>query len=260
MVKYKNNKSAFTLIELLVVVSIIALLVSILLPALSGARFQAKRVYCLTNIKNQHIAQFMYATDNNGKFAPHNDSWPHYYRSGQVAGSGYLHELMKDSYISDSKIFLCPLQKRMGGAWEDLKWQHPDMPSYAAWDYVDSDGNSTINIFTGYLWTANYDCPWRAISFVDNEPVWPKNDSECNARKAFITHDIIRFVNVGGNSWWYDHGHGGSDKPIDDANMTFDEASKSKDNPVGYADGHAEWTPRSQLKLRVLIGTTEFYY
>ena len=61
----KNHKG-FTLIELLVVISIIALLVSILMPALSKAREQAKVTVCLFNLRNLGTAWCMYADDNDG--------------------------------------------------------------------------------------------------------------------------------------------------------------------------------------------------
>ena len=61
---------AFTLIELLVVVSIIALLVSILLPALGKAREQAKRTMCLTNQRSIATALVEYATEWNDNFPP----------------------------------------------------------------------------------------------------------------------------------------------------------------------------------------------
>ena len=67
----KRKDIGFTLIELLVVISMIALLVAILLPALSKARYQAKRVYCTHNQRSQHLAQTMYALDNEGKFPAH---------------------------------------------------------------------------------------------------------------------------------------------------------------------------------------------
>jgi prepilin-type N-terminal cleavage/methylation domain-containing protein/prepilin-type processing-associated H-X9-DG protein len=54
-------RSAFTLIELLVVVAIIALLISILLPSLNGARNQAKQVYCLNNLSQIGKAALVYA-------------------------------------------------------------------------------------------------------------------------------------------------------------------------------------------------------
>jgi prepilin-type N-terminal cleavage/methylation domain-containing protein len=56
----------FTIIELLVVISIIALLVSLLLPSMSKARDQAKRAQCLNNLRMGAIAMSAYANDQHG--------------------------------------------------------------------------------------------------------------------------------------------------------------------------------------------------
>ena len=60
------KRKGFTLIELLVVIGIIALLVSILMPALSRAKELAKRTVCSTNLKGMGTATAIYMNDNKG--------------------------------------------------------------------------------------------------------------------------------------------------------------------------------------------------
>ena len=61
------RQSGFTLIELLVVIAIIAVLMGILMPALTRVREQGKRVVCLNNLKQLTMAWIMYADANDDK-------------------------------------------------------------------------------------------------------------------------------------------------------------------------------------------------
>lgn len=60
----------FTLVELLVVIGVIALLISLLLPALARAREQNKAVKCASQLQQLYLAQTFYANDNAGRFTP----------------------------------------------------------------------------------------------------------------------------------------------------------------------------------------------
>ncbi len=64
----RNKKSGFTLVELLVVIAIIALLVGILLPALSKARKNANQVKCLTNARAIGQGFTQWGSDNNDNY------------------------------------------------------------------------------------------------------------------------------------------------------------------------------------------------
>lgn len=70
MRKLSTRPNAFTLIELLVVISIIALLMSVLLPALSTARQLAKAAVCTSNLKRLGNSAALYLTENRGRFFP----------------------------------------------------------------------------------------------------------------------------------------------------------------------------------------------
>ncbi len=96
------RKRAFTLIELLVVVSIIALLISMLLPALKGAREQAKQTVCLSNMKNMGLAVQMYVQSNRDAFPLSRDH-------GGFQDGGWINTL--EPYAGNKLLYRCPADR-----------------------------------------------------------------------------------------------------------------------------------------------------
>lgn len=108
--------NGFTLIELLVVIAIIAILASMLLPALSRARAVAKGITCTSNQKQVGLALMMYVNDFNGySVAPYHKGWT---IDGDLSptwtvilfGQGYFGKsgITTDDYKRGQRMFLCP--------------------------------------------------------------------------------------------------------------------------------------------------------
>lgn len=118
----RNKRNAFTLVELLVVIGIIAVLISMLLPALSRAREASRRVACLSNLRQMHLLVTTYANTykdaaplgyfsglrqyNNGlsMYDPANPTRPKYMSFGLFIPAGLLNG-------SNYKILNCPSAK-----------------------------------------------------------------------------------------------------------------------------------------------------
>jgi len=114
MSKPTPTRDAFTLIELLVVISIIALLIGILLPALGAARETARTSSCLSNVRQIGIASNIYTNDNKSFHV----RFVHFFNEGAFrlvndAASDNTHyfwtaQLFFENYLPSQDAFDCP--------------------------------------------------------------------------------------------------------------------------------------------------------
>ena len=127
MVKNVNTSASdrarqgFTLIELLVVISIIALLVGILLPALGAARRSALAAVCMSNVRQMGTAQVAYANSNNNMLPAGNRketgsrqiTWQaatYQFLTGTALDPSYFSPSVEDDFLLDT-AFECPQAK-----------------------------------------------------------------------------------------------------------------------------------------------------
>jgi prepilin-type N-terminal cleavage/methylation domain-containing protein len=153
----RSRARAFTLVELLVVIGIIAILIAILLPALSRARQQATSAQCLSNLRQIGQAALMYANENHGYWTPAEAGTylPKFHIWGGLEPMLTYHAMEKYAK-GQIKIFYCPandIPKKQSGSGDLLL-----PPTSFDYYYAKSSGSpgyqSTVTGWLGYWWVA----------------------------------------------------------------------------------------------------------
>ena len=121
----RTRRRGFTLVELLVVIAIIAVLASLLLPALGKAKERGRRSQCLNNLRQQAIGLVMYAQDHDDVLPPRSDFAYAVSPDGPLpkteaeaiallTGLGKLYPRQ----VPDARVFYCPSMKQEHTAYD----------------------------------------------------------------------------------------------------------------------------------------------
>jgi prepilin-type N-terminal cleavage/methylation domain-containing protein len=141
------KNSAFTLIELLTVLVIAAILLAILLPAMSRAREQARSISCRSNLKQNFYILSMYSSDNSGRW-PRTDYPSHtnqFYRINSQTTHGPIYYLWLAGYLKTPETWYCPSgTDKFEDSWHSSGKSEPDEKS----------------AFSGYQYRMFFACNW----------------------------------------------------------------------------------------------------
>jgi prepilin-type N-terminal cleavage/methylation domain-containing protein len=235
-------RTAFTLIELLVVIAIIAILAAMLLPALASAKEKAKKLNCVSNLKQHGVAFYIYANDNKD-FVPQ----PPFHANNDAGSS--LHDLPRDAADaltangSKRKIMYCP-----GGrvAIKDMD---------ILWDY-----NNRYRL-TGYAWLFSRRTP-------DSGYPQPRDDGLPYAQKLSVPYAKTNSYNgylstataelvvdsvmsqFTGASVKYT-GISGTLDPYGGYNSSHMAGKAPDGGNILMQDSHVEWKKFSKMKVQV---------
>jgi len=193
LVHGRTRPSGFTLIELLVVLAVVALLMALVLPALSRGKARATRAACMSNLRQLALAWQMYADDHNDQLVPNGYGTVESLgrtRLWVLGGTHHAHAAHRSSltnadfltdpsyaafasYLPSAKVYKCPADRLLVDGQPKVRsyalnaylgWAHPE----GGGEFLLSPMHQNFRKLSELAWAA----PSERLQFVDVAPEW----------------------------------------------------------------------------------------